>query len=57
MKLVLSRIIATFLSIWYSGCIRYKYINSNGFWEFEIYVRFNYLDETILYQTKGLRKC
>lgn len=57
MKLVLSRIIATFLSIWYSGDVRFKYINHKGFWEFEIFVKYDFFHETILYQTKGLRKC
>lgn len=56
MKLFISKLYATILSFFYEGNVRFKYINSKGYWEFEIYYSHNWFEpEEILFRTKGLR--
>lgn len=55
MKLLLSRIYATLLAIWYGGYITYSHINNEGYWEFRIYFDYGFNYRKLLYKTKGLR--
>lgn len=55
MKLMLSKIWATVLSLIYDGDVYFHHINSNGYWEFEIGYKYLYGQDLISYKTKGLR--
>lgn len=55
MKLTISQIWATILSIIYDGDIYFHHINPNGYWEFEIGYKYPYGPDLISYKTKGLR--